>query len=109
MKIDQRQMEAIMKKMGIKSEQISAKEVLIKGEKNYVIKKPQVIAIDMAGQKSFQITGEIEELKDNIDIKTDIDEEDVKLVMEKTKVSRDKAIAALKESEDIAEAILKLS
>ena len=57
----------------------------------------------MQGQESFQISGDVEE-------KTGaFSEEDVKLVAEKTGKSEEEARSALEETEDIAEAIMKLS
>jgi nascent polypeptide-associated complex subunit alpha len=52
------------------------------------------------GQETFQITGEIEEL---------INEDDVKTVMEQANCSREKAIKALNDNNgDLASAILSL-
>lgn len=93
----------MMKSMGIKSEEIKAKKVTIEKEDGQiVITDPHVTIIDMSGQKSFQIVGNVEE-------KTIINEEDVKLVMQKANVSREQAEKALQESSgDIADAIMKL-
>jgi len=98
-----KQMQKIMQQMGIKSEEVKAKRVVIEGEEgNIVISEPQVIAIEMQGQKSFQVTGKIEEKKGP-------SEEDVRLVAGQTGASAEKARKALEESGgDIAEAILKL-
>jgi len=92
-----------MKKLGIKQEEIEAEEVIIKTkEKNIVIKDPQVSLINMGGNQSFQITGEVTE-------ESAISEEDIKTVAEKAKVTFNKAKEALKKSEgDLAEAILSL-
>lgn len=113
MKIDPRQMEAMMKKMGIKSEQIPADEVIIKGPKNYVIRNPQITSVDMAGNKSLQISGHMEEIESAGEVKSsseEIKEEDVKIVMEKTGASEEEAKEALKNTNgDIAEAILQLT
>ncbi len=99
--IDPRQMNALMKKMGIKQTQIPSTEVIIKGEKNYVIKNPSVTLIEAQGQKTFQVMGEIEEIQDNSD--------DIKMIMEQTGASEEEAKKALEESEgDLAEAIMKL-
>lgn len=112
MKIDMRQMEAAMKKMGIKSENIPADEVIIRGPKNYVIRNPQITSVDMAGQKSLQISGQMEEVVPAGERKSNSDkigEEDVKIVMEKAGASEGEAKKALEETGDIAEAILKLT
>ena len=89
-----------MKKLNMKQEEIQADEVIIKGEKSFKIKDPQVVKVDVMGQETFQITGKIEEL---------INDEDIKTVMEQANVSKDKAANALKENDgDLAAAILSL-
>ena len=103
--IDPRQMQSMMKKMGIKTEEIDANEVVIKGEKTIVIKNPKVTLMEVQGQKTFQIMGDIEEAKTEL-----FNEEDVMLVAEKTGKTKEDAKKALEESNgDIAEAILTLS
>jgi nascent polypeptide-associated complex subunit alpha len=99
--IDPKQMAGMMKKMGIKTENIEAEEVVIKGPKTIVIKEPSVTMMDVQGQKTFQIMGRIEEREDN--------SEDVKLVAEQAGASEEEARKALDDSNgDIAAAILKL-
>ena len=101
--VDPKQMHAMMKKMGIKTEEIRASEVVIKGEKTLVIKNPQVTMMEVQGQKTFQIVGEISE-------SNKYTEEDAKLVMEKTGKTLEEATEALEKVEgDIAEAILLLT
>ena len=100
--IDPKQMAGLMKKMGIKTETIDAKEVIIKGSKTLVIKNPQVTVVDMQGQKTYQIMGTAEEKKEE-------NKEDLELVMEQTGATEDEARGPLDEAEgDIAVAILKL-
>ena len=103
--IDPKKMQAMMSQMGIKQVQIDSDEVVIKGKgKNLVIKNPSVVKITMSGQESFQISGKVEEQE-----KEEISEEDIKTVMAQTKVSREKALDALKNSGgDLAQAILSL-
>jgi len=99
--IDPKQMSSIMKKMGIKTEEIEAEEVVIKGKRTIVIKEPKVTQIDMQGQKTFQIAGRIEESEEKGN--------DADLVMEQTGATREEAERALEETKgDIAEAILRL-
>ena len=57
----------------------------------------------MQGQETWQVAGEAHEES------LGISEEDIKLVMEKTGTTREKAKKALEETGDIAEAIVKLS
>lgn len=101
-KINPRQMEKMMRQMGVKQEEIDASEVIIKAkDKTIIIKNPQVSKVNMMGQESFQITGEIEE--------STISEEDIKTVAEQSNVSLKEAENALKKTNgDLAEAILIL-
>lgn len=96
--------EKAMRQMGIKSEEIIAEEVVIKTtEKDFVISSPQVTRINMGGQESFQITGEIEERSKN-----KFSEDDLKIIIEQTGCTKEEAAKALEETGDIAEAILKI-
>ena len=99
--INQKQIESVMKRMGIKQENIDADEVVIKtSEKNIVIRNPNIVKVNMHGNESFQISGEISE---------EYNEEDISTIMEQAKCSKNEAIKALNESNgDLAEAILKL-
>ena len=93
-------LEKAMKQLGMKQEEIDADEVIIKGKKTLVIKNPSVIKVDIAGQETFQITGEIGEA---------LNEDDIKMVIEQTNCNREEAINALKENNyDLAQAILSL-
>lgn len=98
-----KQMNKMMQKMGIKQQEIDASEVIIKTpEKNLVIKNPSVTKVDMMGQKTFQVVGEVKE-------ESNISEEDIKTVSEQANVSEEKAKEALeKNNGDLAEAILSL-
>lgn len=102
-KIDPKQMEKMLKQLGMKTEQIDAKEVVIKtADKELVISNPQVQKIEMGGQQTFQITGELTEKK------ASWSKEDIKLVAKEANVSEKIAAKALEEEGDIAQAILKL-
>ena len=48
--MDPKKMQTMMKKMGIKTEEINADEVIIKGDKNMVIKNPHVTVMEVQGQ-----------------------------------------------------------
>ena len=102
--IDPKKIQAMMKQMGIKNEEIPAERVIIKQEdKNIIIENPSVIKVIMQGQEQFQISGDISELEKS-------SEQDIKQVMEKTKTTKKQAEEALKEANgDLAEAILSLS
>ncbi len=100
-----------MKKMGISQHEIDAEEVIIRcGNKNLVIKQPSVVRVNMMGEDSFQISGEVvEEAKEDSEKEPEISDDDIKTVMEQASVSREEAEEALKQSKgDLAEAILLL-
>ncbi len=103
--LNPKKVQAMMKQMGIDQEEIEADRVIIeKPNGRIVIANPNVVKINMQGQESFQITGEVREEE------AGIREEDIKLVMEKTGKNEKEAKKALEESNgDIAEAIVKLS
>jgi len=98
-------MKQAMKKLGMKQEEIPAEQVIIKcSDKELIIQNPQVMKVNMMGQDSLQITGDIQERE----LKT-YSEEDIKTVIQQTDCSEQEAIEALKETQgDLAEAILKL-
>lgn len=107
--MDPKKLQAVMKQMGIKTEQIDASRVII--EKNdggkIVLSNPTVQKMNMQGQESWQITGEESSEAGEEEA---IGEDDVKLVMEKTGKSEKEAKKALDDADgDIAEAILNLS
>jgi nascent polypeptide-associated complex subunit alpha len=105
MKLNPKQMEKMAKQLGMKMEEIDAEQVIIKlqagGE--IVIDNPQVSKINVMGQDTFQITGDISEKDED-----ESDDEDVEIVAEKAGVSHDEAKRVLDETNDIAEAILRL-
>jgi len=106
-----RQMQKLMAQMGIKNEELEAKKVVIEkpdGSK-IVIDDPSVTAIEMGGQKSFQITGEAREEKAGEGAAGAGGEDDAALVMKGAGCSREEAEKALREAGgDIAKAILSL-
>jgi nascent polypeptide-associated complex subunit alpha len=106
--INQRQLKQAMKKMGIAQQDISANEVIIKcDDMDIVITNPQVAKVNMMGQETFQITGNIEERA--IDTTPEISEDDIKTVVEQTNVSQEVAKKTIIEAKgDLAEAIMKL-
>ncbi|MFZ5955525.1 MAG: nascent polypeptide-associated complex protein [Nanoarchaeota archaeon] len=103
--INPKQIEGMMKKMGISQASLDAKRVIIELEdKNIIIEDPAVTKINMQGQETFQISGESREEE-----KEPFNEEDIKMVIEKTGNSREKVINFLKENDgDIASAIINL-
>lgn len=107
--INPKQAKMLMKRMGIRSEDIDATEVIIKTARNeIVITNPSVSKVDMMGQKSFQISGNIEERA--LSAEPDINEEDIETVMQQAGCSRKEALSAIKDARgDLAEAILRLT
>jgi nascent polypeptide-associated complex subunit alpha len=103
-----RKMQQMMKRMGIQQSEIPATEVIIKTpEKELVITNPMVSKVNMMGQETFQIVGQVEEKA--ISSLPEINEEDIKTVMEQTGVTKEEAEKAINETNgNLAEAILKL-
>lgn len=101
-------MNQMMRKMGIQQVEIPATEVIIKTEdKEIIITNPQVSKVNMMGQQTYQIVGE--EHEHELDTTPEINEEDIKTVMEQANVDEDTAKKALEESKgDIAKAIMDL-
>ena len=101
--MDSRSMGRMMAQMGIKTEEVQAKRVIIEQDGGQIIiEKPQITKIIMQGQASFQISGQVSE-------KNAISIDDIKMVATQAGVDEQKARAALEEcSGDIAEAIMKL-
>lgn len=103
-----KQMQSMMKQMGIAQEEINASKVIFETkEGNYIIENPSVIKIKMQGQTSYQVSGDehFEELSEE-----KYTEEDVNLIIEKTQKNREEVIEALEKTDgDIAESIMLLS
>ena len=103
-----RKMQQMMKRMGIAQQEIDATEVIIKcPDKEIVISNPQVSKVNMMGQQTYQIVGE--EREREISTAPEINEDDIKTVMEQTSVDKEKAKEALEKAKgDIAKAIMDL-
>ncbi|MBI5226970.1 nascent polypeptide-associated complex protein [Candidatus Micrarchaeota archaeon] len=103
--IDPRKMDALMKQMGIKSENIDATRVIIETQNGkLIIDQPQVTQVTMQGQKSFQIAGAV-----RVEEPSNSNEDDLKIIMEKTGCTLEQATDALTKSNgDLAEAIMLL-
>ncbi len=98
----------MMKQLGIQQQDIPATKVIIHtGDKNIIISNPSVQKVNMMGQESFQISGEVEEQSRSSAL--EISKEDIKTVMEQAGVDKNTAQKALEEyAGDLAEAILSL-
>ena len=103
-----RDVQRAMKKLGIKQEEIAAREVIIRtDDKEIVISNPQVSKVNMMGQETYQIVGEAEERV--ISSEAEINDDDVKTVMEQTGSTEERAREAIEENNhDLAKAILSL-
>jgi len=103
-----RNMKKLMKRMGIKSDEIDAEQVVIKCvDREIVIEEPSVVRTVIQGQEMFQIQGRVRESEQEASVS--ISQEDVNLVMAQAKVGEEKAIAALEKAEgDLAQAIIDL-
>ena len=84
-KINPKQMQNMMRQMGISQEDIDADRVIIeKSDGKIIIENPSIQKIKMNGQESFQISGDIRE-----ESAEKFSEDDVKLVAEKTSSSKE--------------------
>jgi len=103
-----RKMQQMMKRMGIQQVEIPATEVIIKSEdKEIVITEPSVSKVNMMGQETFQISGQVNERETSTE--PEIKEEDIKTVMEQANVDEAKAKEALTNANgDLAKAIMDL-
>lgn len=102
-----RQMQGMMKKMGIAQEEIDASRVIIENKDGTktIIENPSIMKIKMQGQTSFQISGEEREESEEVKIS----KEDIETIMEKTGCSEQEAREEMEKTQDLAEAIMNLS
>lgn len=102
-------MKKMMRQLGMKMDEIDASEVIIKtASGDLVINNPQVVRMNVQGQDSFQITGNVSAGEGEAST-VEVSDDDIKLVEEQTGVSEERARKALEKSGgDIAKAILLL-
>lgn len=107
--VNKRQMDQMMRKMGVQQQEIDAEQVIIKcKDKEIIIDNPQVTKVNMMGQKTYQIAGQ--EHERSLQAPLEITREDINTVMEQAGVDEIKAKTMLYECKgDIAEAIMKLT
>ncbi len=106
--MNSRQLKQAMKKMGMEQEQLDASEVIIRcADRDIIITNPEVAKVNMMGQETFQIVGQIsEQIRDTTPT---IDEEDIQTVMEATSASKEEVEETLIRTQgDLAAAILEL-
>ena len=109
MKMDNRNARRMMDRMGINLKEIpDVEEVIIRTkDRELHIKNASVSEVNAQGNKVFQVVGDVEEVELEREA---FNEEDVLLVQQQAGVTREKAVAALKESDgEVARAILKLT
>ena len=109
MRYNPRQMQRMMKQMGMKNTEIEAEEVIIKcSERDIVITSPSITITEVPGQKFYQISGN-EEIRESQIEEEGIDEDDVEIIVSQTGCTKSQAVKALKDAKgNIAEAILQL-
>ena len=101
-------MNQMMKRLGINVKEIeNVKKVIIQTDKKeYIFDDAEVTIMDAQGQKTYQISGRPKIL----DLKDEINKEDIDLIIEQTGKTIEEAKKALEETNgDIAEAIIKLT
>lgn len=95
-----------IKKLMKDVENIPAERVIIEGPKRYVIENPQVVRMNVMGQDSLQVIGNLKEAPEEKELFTD---EDVKLVVQQTGADEEDVREKLIENDgDIAKTILDL-
>ncbi len=103
-----RQMNQMMKKLGINVKEIPnvEKVIILTEKKEFVFTDAEVTVMDAQGQKTYQVTGN----PSIANREKKLPDEDINLIVEQTGVSKKQAEKVLKETDgDIAEAIMKLS
>ena len=102
-KPDPKKVEQIMKKLNMKVQQIEAEEVVIRTkDKDIIISRPEIMLADMMGREVYQVSGEVSE-------RTLVNEDDVRMIMDKTGKDRDIVVKKLEELDnDLAKAIMEL-
>ncbi len=103
-----RQAKMLMKQLGYRELEDVEEVVIRTAEKDYVVKSPTVAEMNVQGQRMYQVIGQAEEMAREGSGPA-IPEEDVQLVVERTGVSPEEALEALKEcGGEPAEAIIML-
>jgi len=111
MNINPKKMQAMMKQLGIKQEAIDAERVIIeKSDGKITIENPSVLKVNMQGQETFQISGDVIEESAEQEKETENLEKDIDMIAEKTGKSKDEVALVLeKNNGDIAATIMELN
>lgn len=101
-------MKQAMKRMGIQQDQIEAEEVIIRlADRDLIITNPDVARVNMMGQETFQVVGEVQEVLR--ETTPEINEDDIQTVIDQTGVSQEISKQAIEDANgDLAQAILSL-
>jgi len=100
-------MAKMMKQMGVDMDELDAEKVEVDlGDKKLVFKNPSISKIDAQGNEIFQLQGKYSEEEKSSE--PEVEEEDIDLVVEKTGASREEAEKALKDADEVADAIMSL-
>lgn len=95
----------------LKAKEIDAYEVIIKArDGDYVVEDPQVMAMEIQGQKMLQVVGELKKIeKKEEKEELPYTDEDIQLVMQQTGCTEEEARKALEEANgEPAEAIISI-
>ena len=109
MKMDNRNARRMMDRLGINMKEIqNVQEGVIRTpDKEMHSTNASVSEVNAQGQRVFQVMGDVEEVEVE---KKAFSEEDVLLVQQQTGASKERAMAALEETDgEVARAILKLT
>ncbi len=106
--INPREMRRLMRQL--KAKEIDAYEVIIKArDGDYIIEDPQVMYMEIQGQKMLQVIGEMKKIEEEREEEPLYTDEDVQLVMQQTGCSEEEARRALEEADgEPAEAIISI-
>lgn len=100
-------MAKMMKQMGVDMEDLNADKVEVHiGDQKLVFSDPSISRIDAQGNEIFQLQGNYS--TEDKSEEAEVDEEDIDLVVEKAGASREEAEEALKDADEVADAIMKL-
>jgi nascent polypeptide-associated complex subunit alpha len=108
MRLNDRNARRMMEKMGINQKEVpGVEEVIIRtATKDLIISGASVSEVNFQGNRVFQVAGEVEEVEREVKKFSD---DDIVLVQQQANVTREKAIAALEQSEgEVAKAIMML-
>ena len=102
-------MAQMMKQMGVDMDELDADKVEVHiGREKLVFNNPSISRIDAQGNEIFQLQGNYSKEEKSSEQEESVAEEDIDLVVEKTGASREDAEEALKNSEEVADAIMEL-